>query len=626
MTINKEKRETIKAEKNNTIIIYILSLLKILMCNYILASLKVQIVYNISMNIDKRILNFLVIIVLSTLTFSWTYWIFHEMIQSHIIVIVIIARIIASLLLFKDFSLAWSKASQKTFLIKSVVYISAFILYMPLLYSQMPIYFFLSELFIYLFSINLLMYSYYYIQTRKIVKHKHVILYGAGSAGVKLKQEFDSSIYRVDYFVDDDIELQKRSIDSIAILSQEQLLEKIHSQGLNPDLLVIAMPSSSKETLKNLYDTLSIHIKNIKTLPSLEYILHDRAFSKQLKEFSISDLLARHPQDLDKAKIASFVQDKCILITGAGGSIGSEIVRQCIAFHAKKLILLDHSEYNLYQIEQEVSEEIALVSLMQSVVDKASLDKTFGKYRPEIVIHAAAYKHVPLVEENIHSAIINNVIGTKNCIDIAIKYKVAKFVLISTDKAVRPSNVMGTTKRICELYAQNVQSHHTSIVAVRFGNVLGSSGSVIPKFQEQIKQGQDITVTHPDITRYFMLIPEACELVLQAGAIGKGGEIFILDMGAPIKIVDLAKKMIELSGKHEINIVFTGLRRGEKLYEELLIDESDMHTQYDSITVASPTPYPIDILLEDIQRLVNEEDSLKNLKKIVPEFEHKKNT
>jgi len=268
--------------------------------------------------------------------------------------------------------------------------------------------------------------------------------------------------------------------------------------------------------------------------------------------------------------------------------------------------------------------EVETVPVMQSVVDKKLLNETFAKYKPDIVIHAAAYKHVPLVESNIYEGIVNNVIGTKNVIDTAIRHEVKKFVMISTDKAVRPTNVMGTTKRICELYAQNSNGKGTDIVAVRFGNVLGSSGSVIPKFKKQIEEGGPLTVTHPDITRYFMLIPEACELVLQAASIGSGGEIFILDMGEPVKIVDLAKKMLELSGRDDIEIVFSGLRPGEKLYEELLIDESDAKTPYDSITVAKPTHYNIEKLNADIEALLKSEDIIKKLQEIVPEFEHKK--
>lgn len=378
--------------------------------------------------------------------------------------------------------------------------------------------------------------------------------------------------------------------------------------------------------LASIYDKLSeLHISSIKV--ASEY----GDYGAEIKDVSVEDLLARHPKDLDKSKISEFIKDKTILITGAGGSIGSEISRQCARFGAKKLILLDHSEYNLYAIGEEL-QDIEVILVMQSVVNKKQLEQTFQKYMPDIVLHAAAYKHVPLVEANIYEAILNNVVGTKNVIDTSIKYGVKKFVMISTDKAVRPTNVMGTTKRICELYAQNVVSLEnsnekgTDIVAVRFGNVLGSSGSVIPKFKAQIQSGKNITVTHPDITRYFMLIPEACELVLQAGAIGTGGEIFILDMGEPIKIVDLAKKMIELSGKKDIKIEFSGLRPGEKLYEELLIDESDAKTEYESITVATPTEYNIETLNNDIEELLRCEDKIKQLKKIVPEFNHQLNT
>lgn len=347
-------------------------------------------------------------------------------------------------------------------------------------------------------------------------------------------------------------------------------------------------------------------------------------YGAEIKDISVEDLLARRPKDLDKEAIQNFIESKKVLITGAGGSIGSEISRQCALFGASELILLDHSEFNLYQIAEELSVYKPHL-VMQSVVNAAHLEETFLKHKPDIVIHAAAYKHVPLVEENIQEAILNNIIGTKNCIDMAIKYAAEKFVLISTDKAVRPTNVMGTTKRICELYLQNVQTQQTELVAVRFGNVLGSSGSVIPKFKAQIASGGPITVTHPDITRYFMLIPEACELVLQAASIGKGGEIFILDMGEPIKIVDLARKMIELSGNRDIQIEFSGLRLGEKLYEELLIDESDAKTEYESITVAGKTEYPIEKLLEDIETLITCDDKLVKLKQIVPEFNHLKN-
>lgn len=388
--------------------------------------------------------------------------------------------------------------------------------------------------------------------------------------------------------------------------------------------MIIAMPSASQEQIKSIYESMQDKFEKIKILPSMQNILKKELFVKQLKDIGVEDLLARYPKDLDKNAIQNFIKDKIVLITGAGGSIGSEISRQCKAYGAKQLILVDHSEFNLYSILEELQDE-NIIPIMQSVKDIDILESTFSKYRPQIVIHAAAYKHVPLVEHNILEGITNNIIGTKNTIDLSIKYKVEKFVLISTDKAVRPTNVMGTTKRVCELYAQNVDSKNTEIVAVRFGNVLGSSGSVIPKFKAQIEAGKNITVTHPEITRYFMLIPEACELVLQAASIGKGGEIFILDMGEPIKIVDLAKKMIELSGRSEIGIEFCGLRCGEKLYEELLIDDSDKKTQYESITVASSTFFDIEELNKKIEELLVCEDKISKLKEIVPEFDHRLN-
>jgi len=339
---------------------------------------------------------------------------------------------------------------------------------------------------------------------------------------------------------------------------------------------------------------------------------------EKLEDLSIEDLLARHPQDLDQSRIASFVKGKRILITGAGGSIGSEIARQCALYGAKRLVLVDNAEYNLYQIGEEIPD--ARLSLV-SVVDRAELQELFSEEKPHIVIHAAAYKHVPLCEENIDIAIRNNIQGSINVIDLSIENHAKKVVLISTDKAVRPTNIMGATKRIAELYASNVNAGDTEIVAVRFGNVLGSSGSVIPKFKHQIEIGGPVTVTDPEITRYFMLIPEACQLVLQAAAIARGGELFVLDMGKPVKIADLAKQMIRLYGKaDEVEIVYTGLRPGEKLYEELLLDENDQETKYSSIFIAKPTPYDIGKLNDEIEKLLEAEDKIAKLQKIVPEF------
>ena len=379
----------------------------------------------------------------------------------------------------------------------------------------------------------------------------------------------------------------------------------------------IITQSVTQKELKEIVEKLNsagIHeIKQVKLLGSEH---------EKLEDLSIEDLLARHPKDLDLELISSFIKNRSILITGAGGSIGSEIARQCQKFGASSLTLVDNSEYNLYQIGEQIENaELKLVS----VTDKNRLELLFSKVLPEIVIHAAAYKHVPICEDNQDMAVFNNVLGTKNVIDVSIEHHVQKIVMISTDKAVRPTNVMGATKRVTELYANNVNAKETEIVAVRFGNVLGSSGSVIPKFKKQIEEGGPVTVTHPEITRYFMLIPEACQLVLQTAAIAKGGELFILDMGEPIKIVDLAKQMIRLYGKeNEVEVVFTGLRPGEKLYEELLLDESEQKTKYSSIFIANPTAYDIVKLVSDIEILLDAKDKVQALQNIVPEFIRKK--
>ncbi|MCT7500222.1 UDP-N-acetylglucosamine 4,6-dehydratase (configuration-retaining) [Aliarcobacter cryaerophilus] len=571
---------------------------------------------------DKRFLGVIVNVVISIFSLFLVAYLLNKDITLAILVIVIVVRILASFLLFDDYKLSWSKASTKTGLMKIVLALLAFAIYTPILYYfySVPLNFLFIDLVFYTFLINILVYVYkYFYSIKGDKKTKTFVIYGAGKAGLQLQREFLNSEYKLICFIDDDEILHHRSIDGISIFSKEKYCSLYSNK--NFDMMIIAMPSASKEQINKIYNSMQDKFGTIKILPSMSNILRDQDFSKQLKDITVEDLLARHPKDLDKRQIESFIKDKVVLITGAGGSIGSEISRKCASFGAKQLILLDHSEFNLYSITEELK-DFNIVSVMQTVRKIEFIEETFKKYQPQIVIHAAAYKHVPLVEHNILEGISNNIIGTKNCIDVSIKYDVEKFVLISTDKAVRPTNVMGTTKRVCELYAQNVDAKNTEIVAVRFGNVLGSSGSVIPKFKAQIEAGKNITVTHPEITRYFMLIPEACELVLQAASIGKGGEIFILDMGEPIKIVDLAKKMIELSGRSEIEIEFCGLRPGEKLYEELLIDDSDKKTQYESITVASPTFFDIEELNKKIEELLVCEDKISKLKEIVPEFDH----
>jgi len=399
-------------------------------------------------------------------------------------------------------------------------------------------------------------------------------------------------------------------INNVKVYDLEHLEDVVKEKQITSAIITQAISQAELRTLVNDLNEMGVHeIKRVKLLGSEH---------EKLEDLSIEDLLARHPKDLDRARIASFIKGKSVLITGAGGSIGSEISRQCKQFGAKSMVLVDNGEYNLYQIGEEI--EDADLRLLD-VTNAAALQKLFEEKRPQVVIHAAAYKHVPICEHNPDVAVLNNVLGTKNVIDASIAVGVEKLVIISTDKAVRPTNVMGATKRVAELYAQNVRSGKTEVVAVRFGNVLGSSGSVIPKFKHQIEEGGPITVTHPEITRYFMLVSEACQLVLQTAAIAKGGELFILDMGEPVKIVDLAKQMIRLYGKEdEIDIVFTGLRPGEKLYEELLLDDSEQKTKYSSIFIAKPTRYDIDTLSQDIDDLLKSDSKTVNLQKIVPEY------
>ena len=471
------------------------------------------------------------------------------------------------------------------------------------------------DLFLSLFFIGLIRISKrLYIESNNHNIQKRTLIIGANDRAVQvIKSAWGGEIpYQPIALISPDKAVIGTYFSNLIVYDKKYLLDVV--EELDIEAVIIANKLSQKE-LDRLFTQLnSVGINEIK----IAQILQDD--KPTLADISIEDLLARKPQDLDKKTIANFINKKVVMITGAGGSIGSELSRQVEIFGAKKIILVDNSEFNLYSINEEIDSNKS-VAVMQNVKERSMLEQTFKKYRPDIVIHAAAYKHVPLCEANIKEAINNNIVGTKNVIDLSIEYGVAKVVLISTDKAVRPTNIMGTTKRVCELYAHAVPSKNTEIVAVRFGNVLGSSGSVIPKFKSQIAKGEDITVTHREITRYFMLIPEACQLVLQAASIAKGGELFILDMGEPVKIYDLAKKMIELSGRDDIEIKITGLRAGEKLYEELLINDADLKTKYSSIMVSQNPPVDYKELLTKIERLIHDDKNLPQLlKDIVPEF------
>ena len=400
---------------------------------------------------DKRFLGVVVNIAVSIFSLYLVAFLLNKELSFTILVVVIGFRILASFLLFDDYKLSWSKASTKTGLMKIVLSAIAFLVYAPILYYfySVPLNFLFIDLVFYTFMINILVYVYKYFYSMKgDKKTKTFVIYGAGKAGLQLQREFLNSEYKLICFIDDDEILHHRSIDGISIFSKEKYCSLYSNK--NFDMMIIAMPSASKEQINKIYNSMQDKFESIKILPSMSNILKEEEFTKQLKDITVEDLLARHPKDLDKRQIESFIKDKVVLITGAGGSIGSEISRKCASFGAKQLILLDHSEFNLYSITEELK-DFNIVSVMQTVRKIEFIEETFKKYQPQIVIHAAAYKHVPLVEHNILEGITNNIIGTKNTIDLSIKYKVEKFVLISTDKAVRPTNVIGTTKRVCEL-------------------------------------------------------------------------------------------------------------------------------------------------------------------------------
>ncbi|EPD8510628.1 UDP-N-acetylglucosamine 4,6-dehydratase (configuration-retaining) [Campylobacter upsaliensis] len=401
------------------------------------------------------------------------------------------------------------------------------------------------------------------------------------------------------------------------VVKEKGEIKKFVDEGVRTAIIALKL---EREELKELFEELvGYGISDVKIFSFT---------NNEARDISIEDLLARKPKDLDNVVVAEFLKDKVVLVSGAGGTIGSELCRQCIKFGAKHLIMLDHSEYNLYQINENLSKyKEKITPILLSILDQKALDELLKEMKPDLILHAAAYKHVPLCEQNPHSAVINNILGTQILVDCAKKNGVKKFVMISTDKAVRPTNIMGCSKRVCELYTLGLSSEEFEVACVRFGNVLGSSGSVIPKFKAQIAANEPLSLTHPDIVRYFMLVDEAVQLVLQAGAIAKGGELFVLDMGEPVKIMDLAKKMLLLSNRVDLEIKITGLRKGEKLFEELLIDENDAKTQYESIFVAKNEKVNLSLLKEQIAKLVKSEEAeeiAKILQEIVPEFKHNK--
>ena len=463
----------------------------------------------------------------------------------------------------------------------------------------------------------------------------NVIIFGAGESGVISKRALDRDAgikYNVVAFIDDDAKKQGKRIERIPIHHSSKLESLIEKHRVEHVIVSIQnLPNNRLNEIAELCLKYNIHILNV---PPVSTWINGELSFKQIKSVRIEDLLGRAPIKLDEKEIKNQLSDKVVLVTGAAGSIGSEIVRQVVKYNPSKLILLDQAESPLYEIEFEMNRQ-NFGSLCEVVIgdirSKDRMENLFNTFKPNIVYHAAAYKHVPLMENNPSEAILTNVLGTKTIADLSIKHGVERFVMVSTDKAVNPTNVMGASKRIAEIYTQALnENSSTDFVTTRFGNVLGSNGSVIPLFKKQIENGGPVTVTDPEITRYFMTIPEACQLVLEAGCIGNGGEIYVFDMGESVKIVDLAKKMIKLSGLElgkDIQIVYTGLRPGVKLYEELLNNEENtLPTHHDQIMVARVQKYDYESINEKITTLIDLFNTQDNfaivalMKSMVPEF------
>lgn len=468
----------------------------------------------------------------------------------------------------------------------------------------------------------------------------NVIIYGAGEAGTITKKTLSQDVgknYNVIGFIDDDHTKQGKTIDGAKIFAYDKLENLIPDKEV--DELIIAIQNIGIERKRSIIETcLSFGIQ-VRNVPPVDKWINGELSFKQLKEVRIEDVLGRDEISVDINTISQEISNKTVLVTGAAGSIGSELARQLSKFSPRRLIILDQAESHLYDIELELREKFPSTSLkviLADITSKNRLNDVFIEFKPDLIFHAAAYKHVPMMELNPAEAIAVNVQGTKNLADIAIKHGVEKFVMVSTDKAVNPTNVMGASKRIAEMYCQSLNGSancNTRFITTRFGNVLGSNGSVIPRFRKQIAEGGPVTVTHPEITRYFMTIPEAVKLVLDAGAMGKGGEIFLFDMGKAIKIADLAKKMIRLSGLtlgKDIQLIFTGLRPGEKLYEELLADqENTIPTHNPKIMIAKIRSYEFEAINFQINQLIDciatcdKEHVVTLMKQLVPEFKSK---
>jgi FlaA1/EpsC-like NDP-sugar epimerase len=476
-----------------------------------------------------------------------------------------------------------------------------------------------------------------YVEIMNPTKEKtNVIIFGAGESGVITKRTLDRDAgtkYKVIAFADDNQKKAGKKVEGVTIYHTEKDLERLLSEN-SVHHLIIAIQQIPPHRKQEIVELCLKYNTKVLTVPPVSNWINGALSFKQIKKIKIEDLLEREPIQLDVATINRQLTGKTILITGAAGSIGSELVRQVIRFHPQKIILLDSAESPLHELEIEM-QEMRMNKITETVIadirNNERMENVFRTFHPQIVYHAAAYKHVPMMENNPSEAILTNVMGTKVVATLANEYGAEKFVMISTDKAVNPTSIMGATKRIAEIYIQSLNKiSKTKYITTRFGNVLGSSGSVIPRFNKQIEARQPITITHPEITRFFMTIPEACQLVLEAGSMGQGGEIFVFDMGKSVKITDLAKKMVQLSGLElgkDIQLVFTGLRPGEKLYEELLAtEENTLHTHHEKILIARVKEYDFEDVKKSVSELIGLFDTQNNIaivskmKEMVPEY------
>jgi FlaA1/EpsC-like NDP-sugar epimerase len=475
----------------------------------------------------------------------------------------------------------------------------------------------------------------FYLYGGLIGQGKPVVVLGAGSAGASLARELSrSSEWRLVGLLDDDVAKHGREIYGYKVLGAFSDLPQL-AESLKTEYAIIAIPSASVEAQRRVA-TLCVRAGvRAMVLPALTALTQGQAFLSRVRQIDLEDLLGRDPVSIDTPHVEALLRNRVVMVTGAGGSIGSELCRQILRFEPALLIAFDLSEYAMYKLTEELHDSfpgLRVVPVIGDAKDSLLLDEVLSRHAPHILFHAAAYKHVPLMEEqNAWQAVRNNVLGTYRVARAAMRHDVKHFVLISTDKAVNPTNVMGASKRLAEMACQALQqgSSRTQFETVRFGNVLGSAGSVIPKFQQQISKGGPVTVTHPEITRFFMTIPEASQLVLQASSMGRGGEIFILDMGEPVKIVDLARDLIRLYGFSEehIRIVFTGLRPGEKLYEELLADdETTTRTPHSKLRIAQARGVPGNLLDELVpwlmqHRVLSDDEVRRDLRRWVPEYQ-----